>query len=77
MRVIRGKRALVTGAAGGIGREIALSLAAEGREISFCSTSTRRDWLMWLTVAVSKVPMPWGEFATCRKATRSAQRWRQ
>ncbi|HVC96748.1 MAG TPA: SDR family oxidoreductase [Pirellulales bacterium] len=33
MRVIRGKRALVTGAAGGIGREVALALAAEGARL--------------------------------------------
>ncbi len=33
MRVICGKRALVTGAAGGIGREIALALAAEGARL--------------------------------------------
>jgi NAD(P)-dependent dehydrogenase (short-subunit alcohol dehydrogenase family) len=33
MRTIRGKRALVTGAAGGIGRAIALELAREGAEL--------------------------------------------
>lgn len=33
MKVIRGKRALVTGAASGIGRGIALELAAEGAEL--------------------------------------------
>ena len=33
MRVIRGKKALVTGAASGIGRAIALALAAEGADL--------------------------------------------
>ena len=33
VRTLRGKRALVTGAAGGIGRAIALALAREGTEL--------------------------------------------
>jgi NAD(P)-dependent dehydrogenase (short-subunit alcohol dehydrogenase family) len=33
MKIIRGKKALVTGAASGIGRAIALELAKEGAEL--------------------------------------------
>ena len=33
MRVIKGKRALITGAASGIGRAIALGLAREGADV--------------------------------------------
>ena len=33
MKSVRGKRALVTGAASGIGREIALALALEGAHV--------------------------------------------
>ena len=33
MRIIRGKKALVTGAASGIGRAIALALAGEGADV--------------------------------------------
>ena len=43
MRVIRGKQALITGAASGIGRAIALALAPKGRPC-ICWTPTATDW---------------------------------
>jgi 3-oxoacyl-[acyl-carrier protein] reductase len=44
MRQLRGKRALVTGAASGIGRAIALRLAAEGTHLALLDIQDERLW---------------------------------
>ena len=40
---IKGKNALVTGGSRGLGRQCALSLAAEGRERGYLRTDARYD----------------------------------
>ena len=77
MQVIRGKKALVTGAAAGIGRAIALALAREGADLYLVDIDAEK-----LAAAAREVQSLGAKVATSlcdltRRRRRSARPWRR